>query len=189
MQRRPPWYLAVRWCCCCHWLSSQCSVSSHICHLSLLQSPSATGSTAVSWHPSRRLAKVNPFSKYSLITVELLFKVKHGIRFFVWMTKFQQSIFFDWTVLPQYLSDPHHSSPEHRPNIPIIHYCFRFVITLCIWQWCCHLCLHCLEKSQKFSVFCPVKIIGDSFTKCAQQRFFLTPKPRGVAKFCECESL
>jgi len=34
---------------------------------------------------------------------------------------------------PTCYQKPHQTSPEHRADIPVIHYCFRFLITVCIW--------------------------------------------------------
>jgi len=78
-------------------------------------------------------------------------------------------------VTPSIHQTPNQSSPKHRADIPIIHYCFRFLITLCIWQWHSHLHVGCRKKPPKFCVFCHLKIIGCSFTKFAWQRFFWRP--------------
>jgi len=42
---------------------------------------------------------------------------------------------------------------KHRPNIPIIHYCFRFLITLCIWQSCSHFCACAAKKYRRNLAF------------------------------------
>jgi len=93
---------------------------------------------------------------------------------------------FGLNGFPPVFIRPHQSSPEHKPNIPIIHYCFRFLITRCDWQWCCHVSVRCREKSAKFCVFAPKNFRG-FFHEIGIAKVVLTPKPRGVAKFRECK--